>query len=65
MSYNKAFRGFRQKDIRIKNIKIKIYLKYSFKLKFKRGVLISKLDRNIKTSYFLFNFQSLKFTYEI
>ena len=62
MSYNKAFRGFRQKDIRIKNIKNQNLLK----IQFKRGVLVSILCRNIKTSYFfLFNFQSLKFTYEI
>lgn len=50
MSYNKAFRGFRQKDIRIKNIKNQNLLK----IQFKRGVLISKLGRNIKTSYFFY-----------
>ena len=36
MPYNKVVRGFRPKDTRINsNSKIKIYLKYSFKLNFK------------------------------
>ncbi len=33
MSYNKAFRGFWQKDIRIKNIKSQNLLKIQFKIK--------------------------------